>query len=99
MRSPERVVPMKTRLETKVVPGSSRTEIVGWLGDCLKIKVAAPPEKGKANQAVVELLAKTLQLDSELITIVHGSGAQRKVVEINGVTPQQLARALPAKRA
>ncbi|MGI9178416.1 MAG: DUF167 domain-containing protein, partial [Pirellulales bacterium] len=41
------------RLRVKIVPGSSRNEIVGWLGDALKIKVTAPPEKGKANDAVV----------------------------------------------
>ncbi len=40
------------RLSLKVVPGSSRDEIVGWLGDSLKVKVKAPPEKGRANEAV-----------------------------------------------
>jgi len=40
------------RLSLKVVPGSSRDEIVGWLGDSLKVKVMSPPEKGHANEAV-----------------------------------------------
>jgi hypothetical protein len=40
------------RLRIKVVPGSSRDEVVGWLGDALKIKVTAPPQKGRANEAV-----------------------------------------------
>lgn len=42
------------RLKVKVVPGASRDEIVGWLGDALKIKVTAPPEKRRANEVVVE---------------------------------------------
>jgi uncharacterized protein len=90
---------MKCRLETKVVPGSSRTEIVGWLGECLKIKVAAPPEKGKANQAVIKLLSEKLKLNEESFTIVYGSSSQRKVIEIHGITHQQLSQALPSKPA
>ena len=42
-------------LEVKVVPGASRSEVTGWLGDSLKIRVAAPPERGKANAAVVRM--------------------------------------------
>ena len=82
-----------------MIPGSSRTEIVGWLGDCLKMKVTAPPEKGKANQAVIELLSEKLGLNQEFIAMVHGSSTQRKVIEINGITPQQLSHALPARSA
>jgi uncharacterized protein YggU (UPF0235/DUF167 family) len=50
------------RLILKVVPGSSREEIVGWLGDSLKVKVKAPPETGRANEAVIALLADRLGL-------------------------------------
>ena len=90
---------MNCRLEVKIVPGSSRTEIVGWLGECLKIKVAAPPEKGKANQAVIKLLSEKLALKEESITIVHGSASQRKVIEIDGITSEQLSQVLPSKTA
>ena len=90
---------MKCRLKIKVVPGSSKTQIVGWLGDCLKIKVAAPPEKGKANQAVIKLLCKRLQLSQESIEIVRGSTSPLKVLQITGITAQQLRGALPQRSA
>ena len=90
---------MKCRLETKIVPGASRSEIVGWLGESLKIRVAAAPEKGKANKAVIKLLSKQLGLNEDCITIVQGSGAQRKVLEISGISEKQLDAALPARPA
>lgn len=81
---------MKSHLEVKIVPGSSRTEIVGWLGESLKIKVAAPPEKGKANLAVIRVLSKFLGLNESAFTITSGAAAQRKMIEINGFSQQQL---------
>ena len=71
-----------SRLNIKVVPGASRDQIVGWLGDALKIKVTAPPEKGKANEAVVTLLAKTLGVRRDTIEIVSGHGSPAKTVDI-----------------
>ena len=88
---------MKSRLEVKVVPGASRTEIVGWLGDAIKIKVAAAPEKGKANQAVIKLLSETLAVEEKAITILSGLSSQRKIIEIDGVDAQRLGRSLPVK--
>ena len=82
---------MKSYLEVKVVPGSSRTEIVGWLGQSLKIKVAAPPEKGKANLAVICVLSECLALNESAFTITSGTTSQRKVIEIeSGFSQQQL---------
>ena len=71
-----------SRLNIKVVPGASRDQIVGWLGDALKIKVTAPPEKGKANEAVVTLLAKTLGVRRDTIEIVSDHGSPAKTVDI-----------------
>lgn len=85
---------MKCRVEAKVIPGASRTEISGWLGDSLKIKVAAPPEKGKANQAVIRLLAGKLGLPSQSITVIKGETSQRKTLEIDGLSLEQLHSAL-----
>jgi uncharacterized protein (TIGR00251 family) len=74
------------RLELKVVPGATRAGIAGWLGDKLKIRVSAPPERGKANAAVVELLAGALGIPGERVRIVAGASSARKVVEIAGLS-------------
>ena len=69
------------QLRIKVVPGA-RNESVEWLGDLLKVKVRAPPEKGRANAAVEELLARRLALPASSVRIVAGFGSPHKTVEI-----------------
>jgi uncharacterized protein (TIGR00251 family) len=73
------------RLNVKVVPGSSRDQIVGWLGDALKIKVMAPPEKGRANEAVVDLLSLKLGISTDDIEVVSGHSSPSKVIAITGM--------------
>ncbi|XOV86593.1 MAG: DUF167 domain-containing protein [Pseudomonadota bacterium] len=68
------------------MPGASSTTIVGWLGDALKIRVAEPAEKGRANAAVVRLLARALAVPESEICIVAGATAARKTVLINSLT-------------
>jgi len=70
------------RLNVKVVPGSSRDQIVGWLGDALKIKVTAPPEKGRANKAVVELLSMKLSVNTDDIEVESGHSSPSKMIAI-----------------
>ena len=71
-----------TRLRLRVKPGARKTAIVGVHGGALKVAVAAAPEKGKANRAVVRLLAKALNLPSLAVTITSGETSQDKVAEI-----------------
>lgn len=71
------------RLKVKVVPGSSRDGIVGWLGDALKIKVTAPPEKGRANEAVVSLLCERLGLPADVVTVVSGHSSPSMVRNVS----------------
>jgi uncharacterized protein (TIGR00251 family) len=71
-----------SRLNLKVVPGASKNEIVGWMGDVLKVRVSAPPEKGRANAAVCELLAAALGVSVKRVQVVSGETSQRKVVEV-----------------
>ena len=81
------------RLNVKVVPGSSRDQIVGWLGDALKIKVMAPPEKGTANNTVIGLLAKTLGLSTNAIQIESGHTTSSKVITITGLDDEAIKKA------
>ena len=86
------------RLSLKVVPGSSRDEIVGWLGDSLKMKVKAPPEKGRANEAVVALLAERLRIDASSIAMVSGHGSPAKVVDVDGMDAAAIRAAFPNEK-
>lgn len=84
-----------TRLAVKVVPGSSRDAIVGWLGEALKVKVAAPPEKGKANARVIEMLAVALGIGTDDIEVTSGHASPSKIVTISGMLDEEVRAALP----
>jgi len=82
------------RLPVKVVPGSSRNRIAGWLGDTLRVRVTAPPERGKANAAVESLLVDVLGIANGRARIVSGGSSPRKVVEIFGLSESEARRRL-----
>ena len=75
-----------THLDVKIVPGASHDSIAGWLGSRLKIRVQAPPEGGRANARVLEVLAAALRIPESDIVIVRGAGSPRKTVGIRGLT-------------
>jgi len=72
------------QLQVKVVPGASRDEVAGWLGESLKIRVQAAPEKGKANKAVIRILSELLEVPRRQIELVRGAGSQNKVFAVDG---------------
>lgn len=84
------------RLAVKVVPKSSRSGIAGWLGQSLRVRVAAPAERGKANAAVEKLIAKALGLSRGAVCIVAGKSSPRKVVQISGLSEAEIHRRLSA---
>jgi len=86
-----------TELEVKVVPGASRSGISGWLGAALKVRVAAPAERGKANAALVETLADALGLPPSRVRVVRGAASPRKLVEIDGLSPEEVRARLPPR--
>ena len=72
-------------------PKASRSEVVGVHGDRLKIRIAAPPVDGAANEELVRLLAETLGVPRKAIRIVSGQTGRRKVVEVEGLTAGEVA--------
>jgi uncharacterized protein (TIGR00251 family) len=85
-----------TRLELRVVPGSTRPGVVGRHGGSWKIRVAAPPEGGRANDAVVRLLADTLDLRRRDVAIVSGHAVRDKVVAVEGIGAEEAEARLAA---
>lgn len=74
----------------KVIPKSQKNEVIGWENDELKIKIAAVPEKGNANDALVSFLAKYLKISKSCITLHSGEKSRHKRICIQGLTPDQL---------
>jgi uncharacterized protein (TIGR00251 family) len=77
------------QLHLKVVPGASRTKIAGILGDRLKVQVAAPPEAGKANKAICDLLAKNFSLPPRDVSVVKGTTNPLKTVQLSGLSVEK----------
>ncbi len=68
----------------KAVPGASRDEIAGVVGARLKIRISAPPQGGKANKAICKLLANSLGVKPNQLSIEHGGTSPAKIVRISG---------------
>ena len=90
-KGPYPTAPPTTTLDMHVQPRARTTEVVGWHGDAIKIRVAAPPVDGAANDALVLFLAEQLGVARSAVTVVGGATGRRKRVEIVGV---ELERAL-----
>jgi uncharacterized protein (TIGR00251 family) len=72
-------------IRVKAVPGASRSRIVGMLGDRLKVAVAAPPEGGKANEALCALLADALGVPRRSVSVTAGHAQPQKTVTVGGL--------------
>ncbi len=88
---------MTARLQVRVHPGARRDRIAGRLADgTLKLDVVAPPEGGRANDAVVRLLAETLDVARARVRIARGPASRDKQVEIDGMDETDVTRAIEA---
>ncbi len=81
-----------------VVPRAAKNEIVGMEGETLKVRVTAPPVKGRANEALLKLLAKTLGLTKYQVEIIAGHRARHKMVRAEGIDENALLDLLLRRR-
>ncbi len=82
------------RLLIQVQPRASRTELAGRHGDALKVRLAAPPVDGAANEALVRYVAEVLDVPRASIELLSGHSGRRKLVQVTGVSVAQAESAL-----
>ena len=87
-----------TRLRLRVSPGARSNALVGRHGEGWKVRVTAAPEGGKANDALLRLLAERLDLPSKSLTLVSGPSSKDKIVELHGIDTADSERRLARPR-
>ncbi len=79
-----------TLIHLKVVPGASRSEVAGVTGNRLRVRVSAPPERGKANDALLKLLARRLGVRRADLALARGASNPAKTVHVRGLRPRDV---------
>jgi uncharacterized protein len=87
-----------TRISVKVSPGASRNQVVDFVDGVLRVKVAAPPEKGKANKELIEFLSDILNLSKSSIEIIRGHTANHKIIAIAGMGSEEVIKRLLSRK-
>lgn len=72
-------------LAIKAIPNAPRSEVMGWLGEALKVKVHAPAVEGRANEALCEFLADALDLPRRAVSVMRGDTSRQKLIRIEGL--------------
>ena len=75
-------ITMKENIKFLIKPNSAKNSIIGFLGDMIKVKICAPPEKGKANKELLEYLSTILKIPKIDIDIIHGRYSNIKEIQI-----------------
>ena len=83
-----------TRLSLRVQPRAVRDEVAGRHGEAIRVRLAAPPVDGAANEALIRFLADRLALPRASVTLVRGRSGRDKVVDVAGLPPDEVARRL-----
>ena len=84
-------------LSVQISANARHSEIVGWVGDRLKIRIKAPAVDGKANAELLRFLSETLDVRQNCVHILRGETAKLKVISIEGVEPSLLHEKIAPK--
>jgi len=80
---------IRSLIAIHVQPGARKTEVVGLYGEAIKIKVAATPERGIANDALVDFIAEKLDVPKNAVKLVRGRTGRSKTIAIEGMTEEE----------
>ena len=94
MRQKPTSVNLQSRIKVKVLPRSSKNQIMGQEGDLFKVKLTSPPVKGKANKALIEFLAEKLGIPKAHMEIKSGKSSKLKSILIHGLTLEEITQSL-----
>ena len=83
-----------TRLAVKITPNAGRNEIAGFKEGTLHVKIAAPPEKGKANKELVDFLSERLGVKKSTILIIKGQTSRNKVISVENLNSEEITKRL-----
>lgn len=87
----------ETKILLRVQPDASRNEVVGFTGGVLRVRIAAPPVRGKANKELIAFLSQMLGVSKGALTIIQGHTSKNKVIAIDGLSQEQIMeRLLPS---
>lgn len=84
----------ETRILVKIQPGASKNEVVGFTCDILRINIAAPPVRDKANKELIEFLGDVLGISKSRISIIKGHTSRNKVIAFEGMRGEDIIKRL-----
>jgi uncharacterized protein (TIGR00251 family) len=84
------------RIAVQITPNAKKTEVIGVLDDALKLRLQAQPIEGRANEALVKFLSRSLKVPKSAVVITHGLTSKRKLVEVgsDALDPKDVERLL-----
>jgi len=84
----------EAKISLRVYPGAARSEVVDFVDGVLRVRVAAPPVKGKANRELLAFLSQVLGVDKGTLTIIKGHTSRSKVIAVDGLSQEEIMKRL-----